>query len=187
MSENVQEKKSSKAIIILLIIIILLLIGGGVTALLYFNKNSGEDIDTPQETGLGLVHYDGAAVVLDEEEMGDQFQKLVEEANSGIALQFKNIAHSYDGTHFSCKIGNPEYSSYDVYYGIYLDETFQDQVLLTGLFPPGTAIEEFDSDIPFEPGEYKVVLVLTQVEDDHSTFHAQSFVNLNLIVGEQPQ
>lgn len=184
MSENVQEKKSSKAIIILLIIIILLLIGGGVTALLFFNKDSGET-DTPQETGL--VHYDAAAVILDEEELGDRFQELVEEANSGIAIQFKNVAHSYDGVHFSCKIGNPEYSSYDVYYGIYLDETFQDQVLLTGLFPPGTAIEEFESDIPFEPGEYKVVLVLTQVEDDHSTFHAQSFVNLDLIVGEQPQ
>lgn len=184
MAENVQEKKSSKAIIILLIIIIVLLLGGGVFAVLYFNEDGGEDVpDTPQETGL--VHYDGAAVVLDEENFGEQFQKLVDDANKGVAIQFKNVAYSYDGTHFNCKIGNPEYSSYDVYYGIYLDETFQDQVLLTGLFPPGTAIEEFDSEIPFEPGEYKVVLVLTQVEDDHSTFHAQSFVNLDLIVGEQ--
>lgn len=182
MSENVQEKKLSKAIIILLIIVILLLLAGVAVAVLYFNRDSGE-VDTPQETGL--VHYDGAAVALDEEDFNEQFQRLVDDANSGIALQFKNVAYSFDGTHFNCKIGNPEYSSYDMYYGIYLNETFQDQVLLTGLFPPGTAIEEFDSEIPFEPGEYKVVLVLTQVEDDHSTLHAQSFVNLNLVVDEQ--
>lgn len=180
-----EKKKSSKAVVILLIIVILLLLAGGVFALIYFNKDSGEDDVVPQETGL--VHYDAAAVALDEEEFNEQFQRLVDEANSGVAIQFKNTAYSYDGTHFNCRIGNPEYSSYDVYYGIYLDETFQDQVLLTGLFPPGTAIEEFESEIPFEPGEYKVVLVLTQIEDDHSTFHAQSFVYLDLIVGEQQQ
>lgn len=184
-----EKKKPSKAVVILLIIVILLLVVGVAVGVLLFvnNKDSGETDDVvPQETGL--VHYDAAAVALDEESLEEEFRRLEQEANEGgITLQFKNTAVSDDGVHFICKIGNSELNKYDMYYGIYLDDTFKDQVLLTGLFPPGTAIEEFESEIPFEPGEYKVVLVLTQVEDDHSTFHAQSFVYLNLLVGEQTQ
>lgn len=184
MAEN--EKKFSKTAVILLIIVIVLLIGGTASAILLLNRdtNSGEAEETQQS---GLVHYDAAAVALNEEDLNEQFAKMADDAQNGITLQYKNTAVSEDGIHFACKIGNSELNKYDMYYGIYLDSTFQDQVLLTGLFPPGTAIEEFESEIPFDPGKYEVVLVLTQVEDDHSTFHAQSFVTLHLEVGEQQQ
>ena len=186
MSENVQEKKSSKAIIILLIIIILLLIGGGVFAVFFFNKDDGGSAEADDTSSNGLIHYDAAAAPIDERAYAERIAELYKEAEEGqITLQYQTTAYSDDGKHFYCEIGNSAANHYDMYFNIYTDSSFEEQILLTGLFPPGSGITEFDSEIQFEPGDYKVVLALTQVEDDHSTVHAQSFVALNLTVAEQ--
>ena len=188
MSENVKEEnKSSKTVIIILIIVIVLLVvGGGVAAALIIGGSKDDtSAETEETSGNPLIHYDAAAVPVNEADYAERIRQLYEEAKEDqITLQYQNTAISEDGVHFKCEIGNSSANHYDMYFNIYLDDNFEEQVLLTGLFPPGSGIEEFESEIPIEPGEHKAILCLTQIEDDHSTFHAQSFVNIYLKVGK---
>ena len=188
MAENVKEKNSSKTVIIILIIVIVLLIaGGGVAAMILLNKSSDDSVAEPDfdTNSNGLIHYDAAAVPVNEADYAERIKELYEKAEEGyLTLQYKNEAYSEDGVHFICEIGNSAANHYDMYFNIYLDDSFQAQVLLTGLYRPGSGMESFESEITLEKGEYPAVLCLTQVEDDHSTMHGQTFVNINLIVGE---
>lgn len=181
MSENVkEEKKSSKAVIILLIIVILLLLAAGIVAAVFFLNRD----DEPLPDNGGLIQYEAGVVNYeDAQKVYDEMQKRAEEGSVGV--HYSNKATSEDGTHFICFIENPIRNGYDMYLNIYKDETMEEQILLTGLIPAGSGIEEFDSEIPLDPGEYRAVLVMTLVEDDHSTLHAQTKVVLNLIVSEE--
>lgn len=185
MSENVkEEKKSSKTVIILLIIIIVLLLAGGITAVVFLMKKDTEPI--PEEGGNVMIQYDQAAVALDEDAFRQQFGDAMKKAEEGqIALRYKNIAYSNDGVNFTCDIGNSPANTKDLYFNIYTDTTFEEQILLTGLVPPGQGITEFKSEIPFEPGEHEAVLVFTKVEDDHATMLGQAKVTYTLVVEEQ--
>lgn len=182
MSENVkEEKKSSKTVIILLIIVILLLLAIGVAAAVFI-LNKDDDAQLPDNGGLiqyeaGVVNYEDAKKVYDE------MQQRAEDGMVGV--KYSNNAISEDGKHFTCKIENPIRNGYDMYLNIYKDETMEEQLLLTGLIPAGSGIEEFESEITLEPGEYKSVLVMTLVEDDHSTLRGQTKVFLNLYVGNE--
>lgn len=178
MAETVQEKqKPSKVIIILLIIIIVLLLVGGGTAAYILTRRT-EKIDASG----GIIKYDEAAVALDEFSLRSHYADAMKAAEGTMALMYQNEARSSDGTNFSCYIGNSTANEYDMYANIYLDEELTEQILLTGLIPPGSGIQEFESEIPLRPGTYDTVLVLTQVEKDHSTFHAQLMVTLTLVV-----
>lgn len=178
------EKQSNKTLIIILIIVILLLIAA-VGAVLFFVLNKEEEkLPQPGESGF-QIQYDEAAVALDEDSLRQQLAEAQKKAEEGqMALKYQNVAYSEDGTEFTCNIGNSEANSYDMYINIY-DSTLTKQILLTGLIPPGQGIKEFTSEIPFEPGNHEAVLVLTQVEDDHATMHAQVKVTYTLIVQEQ--
>lgn len=183
MVEKTRDEKSSKnLIIILLLVIILLLIAGGI--ILFFFLNQEDEADAQLPDNGGLVQYDNAAVALDADSLKSQYKDALKAAEGTMALKYQNEARSSDGTNFSCYIGNSEANEYDMYANIYLDTALTEQVLLTGLIPPGSGIMEFESEIPLEPGTYDTVLVLTQVEDDHSTFHAQLMVALTLVVEE---
>lgn len=183
MAETAKEtKKSSKTVIILLIIIIVLLLAGGVTAVILLTRDNGEQTEKLDASG-GIIHYDEAAVALDEDSLRAQLEDAQKKAEEGqMALRYQKTAYSSDGTNFICDIGNSTANSYDMYINIYKDPELTEQVLLTGLIPPGSGIKEFESEIPFRPGTYETTLVLTQVEDDHSTFHAQLMVTLELVV-----
>lgn len=182
MSENVkEEKKSSKTVIILLIIIILLLLAAGIVAAVFLLKKD-DGAQLPDNGGLiqyeaGVVNYEDAQRVYDE------MQQRAKEGMVGV--HYSNKATSEDGKHFTCFIENPTRNGRDMYLNIYKDEEMTEQILLTGLIPPGSGIEEFESEIPLDPGEYKSVLVMTLVEDDHSTLHGQTKVFLNLIVNDE--
>ncbi len=183
MSENVkEEKKSSKTIIILLIIVILLLLAAGIIAAVFIMK---KDADLPEQgNNGGLIQYEAGVVNYeDAQQVYDEMQKRADEGTIGV--KYSNNAISEDGTHFTCKIENPIRNGYDMYLNIYKDDNMTEQILLTGLIPAGSGIEEFESEIPLEPGEYKSVLVMTLVEDDHSTLRGQTKVYLNLYVGEE--
>lgn len=185
MAETAQEtKKSSKTIIILLIILIVLLIGGIVTvAVILLNKDDTPETVTEPQGGFTLP-YENGAVLLDEDSLQKQVEAMYKRAAEGsMVLQFKNTAVSKDGEHFECEIGNAIENNYDMYINIYKDSSLEEQVLLTGLIPPGSGIYEFESEKPIFPGTYEAILVLTQVEDDHETIHAQVSVVLNLEVG----
>lgn len=185
MSETIkEEKKSSKAVIILLVIIIILLLAGGAAAAVFFLNRDDEPL--PDDNRNFMIQYDEAAVALDEDALKKQFGDALKKAEEGqIALRYKNVAYSTDGVNFTCDIGNSTANTKDLYFNIYTDSTFEEQILLTGLVPPGQGITEFVSEIPFEPGTYEAVLVFTRVDDDHATMLGQAKVTYTLVVEEQ--
>lgn len=187
MSENVRDKKSSKLVIILLIAIVILLIAGIVTTVILLGKQGDGDSSAEgnenEETKV-TIGYEGYGIgVLSEDELQAQWERMVEEAQEGmIDLEFKNQMISYDGDNFECKIGNAISNKYDMYANIYLDDEFQKQVVLTGLVPPGSEINNFKSEIHFDPGEYEAILVYTQVGDDHASIVGQTMLRIALLV-----
>lgn len=185
MAEENAKQKSSKTVVILLLIIIVLLLAGIALAVMYFikDKDGGGEETVTQNTGIVQYEQNGI-VALDEDNLRELMEDLQNKAGNNISLKYQTGAYSTDGTHFSCYIGNSGANEYDMYAAIYIDKDLTEQVLLTGLIPPGSGIEEFDSEIALEPGTYEAVLVLTQVEDDHSTIHAQTMVTLDLNVGQ---
>ncbi|MBD5140488.1 MAG: hypothetical protein HDT25_03605 [Ruminococcus sp.] len=187
MSENVQEKqKSSKLVIILLIVLIVLLVAGIIIGIVLFGKRSNDDSSADGEEPVVTIGYEGAGVVaLGEDEFQKTMEEMIKQAEDGLMdLRYKNIAESTDGVHFDCMIGNSENNIYDMYFNIYLNTDLEQQILLTGLVPPGEMIETFESEIPLEPGEHEATLVFTQVKDDHATICGQVMVVLRLEVSE---
>ena len=182
MSDNAQVK-NNKLVPILLIILIVVAVGGIITAvLLLLNQNdggSGEDREPVNTIG----YQNEGVVALDPDELQKILEGMVEEAAEGMMdLSYKHVAYSTDGVNFACDLGNPLSNRYDMYFNIFLNTEEQEQVLLTGLLPPGSEMESFKSEIKFDIGEYESVLVFTQVADDHATIVGQSMVILNLIV-----
>lgn len=176
MAEN--EKKSSKTVILLAIVIVLLILLIGAVIFMMFRKNSEPE---PEKLNGGIIQYE--ANVVSPEDAQKKMDELAEAARNGnMTVSYKGYAYSEDGTHFTCEINNSIMNEYDMYINIYKDSSFEDQILLTGLIPPGSGIQEFDSEIPLSMGEYETTLVLTQVEDDHSTLHAQAMLVLRLVV-----
>ncbi len=187
MSETSQKQKNnSKIVIIIMAVLIIALIA--LIAVLALRKDTDSDEGdefVAQTLAPGALMYDVNAVALDEDSLNKQYAEAVAKAKEGtMTLQFKNTAVSEDGIYFSCDIGNAINNNYDMYINIYKDETLSEQILLTGLIPPGERIENFQSEIRLDPGTYEAVLVLTQVEDDHATLHAQLSVYLTLVVEE---
>ncbi len=179
MSETAQ--KTSKKTAVIIIIAVILLLAAGVTVFLLLNKGDSEP--EPTDNG-GLIQYEGGVINYEDAQLKyDEAQKKADEGM--VAVNYAISAASEDGRHFKCKIKNPVRNSYDMYLNIYKDNTFEEQILLTGLIPPGSGIEEFESEIQLDPGEYESVLVMTLVEDDHTTLHAQSSVVLRLYVGQE--
>ena len=188
MAENVKEKSNSskKLVVILIIVIVVLVVGGGAAAMIILGNKDDTSAEAEETTlGYGMIGYAEAAVPINEEAYADRIRQIYEEAADGyLTLQYQNTARSDDGVHFTCEIGNSAANHYDMYFNIYLDQDFEEQILLTGLYRPGTGIEEFESEIPLDPGTYEAVLVLTLVGDDHATLKGQSYVVLNLVVSE---
>lgn len=178
-AQDSKEKSKKKLIVILIIVIAALLIAGGVALALVLN-NGKEEADTPDE---GLIKYDEAAVALTSDDFRDKLEKEIEKAKEGqVALKYNYQAYSDDGKHFICSLGNSEANNYDMYFNIYTNESYDEQILLTGLFKPGTGLTEFDSDITLSPGQHDVILVFTLVDDDHKTIKGQTKVTYEMIV-----
>ena len=80
-------------------------------------------------------------------------------------------------------LANSAKNKYDMYFGIYTDTTYQDELLLTQLIKPGDGLQTFKTSRKLEPGTHEAVLALTQVKEDHKTI--QSFVTIILKVEGQ--
>lgn len=181
-------KKPSKTELLLIIVIVLLAAcGAALVTLLSRGGVPPESEKTPAAESIpaeeGIIKYDEAAVALNAEDLQSQLDEMQKKADDRqMALRYQKTAVSSDGVNFKCEIGNSAANNYDMYINIYKDPELTEQILLTGLIPPGSGITEFQSEIPLETGTYSATLVLTQVEEDHSTFHAQLMVVLDLTV-----
>lgn len=164
----------------LLVVIILLL-----AALLFMRSCQAETTEITDDETPRIGYAEGVTVVDDQ----DALQKAVDEmyaqaAEEGIPLSFKNDASSTDGENFDCYIANPASSHYDMYIQIFADDAFTDQLFLSGLLRPGTAFETIKLDHALETGTHRVIVALTQVEEDLATIHAQAMVTMDFTVTE---
>ncbi|MCM1299883.1 MAG: hypothetical protein NC203_08485 [Firmicutes bacterium] len=193
MAENIKqkdEKKEKKKFIIIIIIGIIIIILLTLALIFVIMKENQEKENynppNPAEEHIkdGKLQYDSAAIILDQDELQQAFNELYEKVEDGyISLTHKNQAFSSDGRTFSCYIQNNIDNNYDFYINIYKDQSAQEQLYLSGLIPPGSGIDHFDSQIKLDPGTYDALLVITQVEDDHETIRdGQLFLALHLTV-----
>lgn len=185
-----KEKEENKKLIAIIIIVlgITILALGTILLIVLLNEKDEAPYDPIKNNMVdGKLKYDEAAIVLDPDELEKEVNDLFQKTEEGyITLSHKNIAVSNDGENFECYIMNSIENKYDLYINIYKDNTAQEQLLLTGLIAPGKGIDHFKSEIKLDPGNYKALLVLTQVEDDHETLHgSQLFLALDLIVNGQ--
>lgn len=186
MAENAQ--KNNKTLIIVIIVVAALVIAGLVIVIVLLL--GGKDEVPPPVNSVennftnGQIQYQQQGVIaLDAENLQAAFDEAVQKTKEGyITLSFNNYAESDDGKEFKCYLGNAAENTYDAYFDMYLDSSLSQRVLLTGLIPPGSGIDTFTSEVDLDPGTYEAVLVLTQVEDDHSTIHMQTSVQINLVV-----
>lgn len=169
------KKSSNRTVIIILIIVIVLLLAGGAT---FFILNANKPAEETTSSG-GIAYEANVGMIKPNEDLAE---KLKEGVGDRIPLHFSTTAVSSDGENFKCVLGNPDGAQYDIYFDIYADNDCTDQIYLSGLIAPGSQLEGFTSKKTFPKGTQDVVLVITQVEDDHNTLHLQTMVTLTLVV-----
>lgn len=178
-----QAKRLTPLTLVLIIIIVLLVAAAAVLAL---GKFGG---DEPETENLGnastpLIGYEEGVTVVDDP---DALQNAVDEAYAqaakrGVSLEYQNGATSSDGINFDCYMANPTVSERDIYFQIFADDQFTEQLYLSKLIPPGSAKRELKLDKKLDPGTHTVYVVYTQVEDDHATAYQQATVTMEFIV-----
>lgn len=181
-----QPKKRVSPLTLVLVLIIVLLAGAAV--FLAVGKFGGEFQPDAENLGDGntpLLGYEEGITVVDDP---DAFNKAVEDAFSKaeegiVPLEYLNDGHSTDGKIVECYIANPLSATYDIYIQIFADDTFSDQIYLSGLIPPGKAIRELTLDHSLEKGDHRVYVIYTQVGEDHKTIHGQVTVTMDFYVG----
>lgn len=181
-----KEKKKFIIIIIIGIIVIILLILALIFVIMKENQEKENYIYNPVEEHIkdGKLQYDEAAIILDQDALQQAVNEMYEKVEDGmISLSHKNQAFSSDGRTFQCYIQNNIDNKYDFFINIYKDNTAEEQLYLSGLIPPGSGIDHFNSEIKLDPGAYDALLVITQVEDDHETIRdGQLYLTLHLTV-----
>lgn len=167
------KKPLKKQVLIVPIILIVLLLTGGAV---FFAVNAGNTAESPESyTG---IRYEPNTTAIKGGSAGSG-----NGAGNNIPLHFAAGATSSDGENFACTLGNPHGAAHDIYFDIYADREFTEEIYLSGLVAPGTQIESFKSGKKFPNGTTDVLLVITSVDDDHETLLMQTTVVLTLIVG----
>ncbi|MBD5081344.1 MAG: hypothetical protein HDT44_06215 [Ruminococcaceae bacterium] len=176
------EKKKNKTLLIVIIVLAVLIIAGLTTVIVLLLNKDDKPIQDNNNNG-GLIDYQPGVIGVNVDDFQAEFDQAVKDMqNSSIGIIFNNYAVSEDGKNFKCYLGNAEGNGKDIYFNIYKDISFSEQILLTGLIPPGSGIDTFESEIDLDPGQYEAVLVLTKVDDDHSTILTQTNVQITLQV-----
>jgi len=178
--------KNKKLVIVLSAIIGVLVIAMVVAAIIVIPKlNKPEASEPSTEEQKPVLSYEGSVILANEDDLQNLVNDMVEKAQEGnIAIEYKNMAVSDNGTDFSCYIMNSVSNNYDFYLEIFTDATLEEEIYLSGLIPVGNGIDHFATSKQMGVGTHDAVLVMTQVEDDHATIHAQVMVGLTLIVNQ---
>lgn len=146
-----------------------------------------DDSDSGGGNGGLTIGYasEGVAVIDD----ADALQKAVDEAYAkarqpGVSMRYENDAYSSDGKNFTCSIGNPTRSPYDMFIAIYADDAFEDPLFISQLIRPGEEFSNITLERALEPGDYTVNCVFSQVdvEDGEQVMRGQVAVTLNFHV-----
>lgn len=160
-----------KAKVILPVLAVLLLVGAGIGAYLYLNR--------PDESvGDGRIPYAEGVVIMD----GSDIEPV---PKGRIALRYNYQAYSTDGINFTCKLGNDESNQYDLYFDLYADAALTDEIYLSGLLRPGTALDSITLDHALPEGTNTVYVSFNQVdvdEEGNQSLLSQTLVTVDFIV-----
>lgn len=168
------KKPLKKQVPIVLIGLIVLLLTG---VAVFFVLNTGNAVEGSESDTSG-IRYEPNTTAIKGGSVGSDVG-----AGNRIPLHFAAGATSSDGENFACTLGNPHGAAHDIYFDIYADREFTEEIYLSGLVAPGTQIESFKSGKKFPDGTTDVLVVITTVDDDHETLLMQTTIVLTLIVG----
>jgi hypothetical protein len=130
----------------------------------------------------------GVTVTDNPEELAKQVTEMYESASEeGIGVEYKNEAFSEDGQNFDCYIGNPTSSHYPLFITIYADNTFQEELFVSGLIKPGQAFNKITFTRAITESPATLPVCYTQVyeprteknDTDEFTIRGQAVITLN--------
>lgn len=111
----------------------------------------------------------GVTVTDNPEDLAEQVKTMYESAaDEGIGVEYKNEAFSADGQNFDCYIGNPTSSSYPLFITIYADNSFQEELFVSGLIKPGQAFNKITFTRPLTEAQNTLPVCYTQVYEPHT-------------------
>lgn len=182
---KLNNKGKTNIVVIIVLVILLCVIAGLVIFILKSRTSSSSETMAEITDNKSGLTYEANLVTTSESDLQMAVDEMLQQVEDGyMALEMKTEATSADGETFACYLGNSADNEYDMYFGIYMDAEYTDEVYLSGLIPPGARVESFKSNKKLEPGVYSAYLVYTQVEDNHQEIHSQVVVTLSLIVSE---
>ena len=151
----------------------------GCVRTVYVEKDSASGSQTAN-AGLRIGYQEGTTVVEDPDALQKAVDEMAEKAKDTIGLEYKNDAFSADGIDYECYIANAERNQYDMFIDIYSDAELTDEIFLSGLIPPGRALDHIHLNHALEPGANTVYVAFTQVEEaeDDLAIHAQVIVTM---------
>lgn len=181
--EPKQQQKRSPLVLVLIIIIVVLVAAAAVLALGKFGEKEPDPVQLG-DNSTPLIGYEEGVTVVDDP---DALQKAVSDAyekaaEGGVPISFRNDAVSEDGTKVQCYIANPASATYDVFITIFADAELTDQIYLSGLIPPGKALQEITLNHKLDSGTHTVYVAYTQVDDDHATIRGQAIITMDFSV-----
>lgn len=132
-----------------------------VAGIFFFTQRDEENItdgDTPR------IGYAADATLAND---ANELQRIADETarDKGVTLEYSNSAVSLDGKTVTCYVANAAENQYDMYFGVYFDPDCTDELYLSQLLRPGTALREITLSRTLQPGNYQVYVVETQVGD----------------------
>lgn len=164
-------KVKAKVIVPIAVLVLALGIGAGV----FFLRSAPEE-----DVNDGRIPYAEGVVVMEDTD--------IEPAEYGwIDLTYNYQAFSKDGVNFSCLLSNAASNQYDLYFDLYADADLTDEIFLSGLLPPGTALEQIELNHALPVGTTTVYVVFNQVdtgEDGNQTIVNQTVVTVDFVVAE---
>lgn len=145
---------------------------------------SEEEAPPDRRLVLGYAE-EGVTVAETEDELSKSVEQMLEAAaEPGMPLSYKNNAFSEDGINFSCYIANAD-EKYDMFFQIFADEKFQDEIFLSQLLRPGQAFESvtLSHALP-KRSTTRCYVSQTRVElvDGEQTIHDQVFFTMDFNV-----
>lgn len=173
--KQVKETHLLKKRILAIIIIFVIISATAIILWKIFSSKGDENVSIGYESG--------AVTVTDQDELQKMIDGMIQKTKDGtMSLEYKNVAVSNNGRDFSCYIANSIKNKYDMFFGIYKDATLKDELYLTELIPPGSGMKNIQLKKQLKSGTHNVVLVFTQVREDHKTIKSQISVQLTLSV-----
>lgn len=181
MTEN--EKKKQNPLLIILIIVIVVVVAAA-AVIIVLNRQSAPPIEDLADGGVPPLGYaEGTTVTRDSNALQKAVDEMAEKLEKGsMMLEYEGDAYSADGENFTGYLANAAENTYDMYFDMYADSAFTDEIFLSGLVPPGKALNKFKTTRKLDKGDHKVYMAFTTVEDDHTTARSQILVTMTLHV-----